>query len=124
MIGRRLPASSSFVLAGALPGAPGCGRSSWTPAARRHRTRQLRGSQQPAPPARRPQGHRARPPRALDRTGLHGWAVCWPWNAGKMDGFVTSAQEITPEADPATGMGYWTEEDLPFYYGLARTFPI
>jgi phospholipase C len=21
-------------------------------------------------------------------------------------------------------MGYWTEEDLPFYYGLARTFPV
>jgi phospholipase C len=21
-------------------------------------------------------------------------------------------------------MGYWTEEDLPFYYGLARTFPL
>ena len=23
-----------------------------------------------------------------------------------------------------TGMGYWTEDDLPFYYGLARTFPL
>src|SRR6185437_11576467 len=22
------------------------------------------------------------------------------------------------------GMGYWTEADLPFYYGLARTFPL
>ena len=21
-------------------------------------------------------------------------------------------------------MGYWTEDDLPFYYGLARTFPL
>ena len=21
-------------------------------------------------------------------------------------------------------MGYWTEEDLPFYYALARTFPL
>ena len=21
-------------------------------------------------------------------------------------------------------MGYWTERDLPFYYGLARTFPL
>ena len=46
------------------------------------------------------------------------------WNAGKMDGFVTSIQELTPEADPAAGMGYWSEEDLPFYYGLARTFPL
>ena len=24
----------------------------------------------------------------------------------------------------AVGMGYWTEDDLPFYYGLARTFPL
>ena len=21
-------------------------------------------------------------------------------------------------------MGYWSEDDLPFYYGLARTFPL
>jgi phospholipase C len=46
------------------------------------------------------------------------------WNDGKMDGFATSAQEIEPGADPSVGMGYWTEEDLPFYYGLARTFPL
>jgi phospholipase C len=24
----------------------------------------------------------------------------------------------------AVGMGYWSEDDLPFYYGLARTFPL
>jgi phospholipase C len=46
------------------------------------------------------------------------------WNAGKMDGFATSAQEVAPGADPAIGMGYWSGEDLPFYYGLARTFPL
>ena len=46
------------------------------------------------------------------------------WNQGKMDGFVTSTQEVDPAADPAAGMGYWTEADLPFYYGLARTFPL
>jgi phospholipase C len=46
------------------------------------------------------------------------------WNAGKMDGFVTATQAIMPEADPAIGMGYWAEQDLPFYYGLARTFPL
>jgi hypothetical protein len=38
MIGRRSPASSSFVLTRALPGAMGCGRSSWTPPTRRHGT--------------------------------------------------------------------------------------
>ncbi len=46
------------------------------------------------------------------------------WDAGKMDGFVTSAQEVKPDTDPAGAMGYWTERDLPFYHGLAKTFPL
>jgi phospholipase C len=57
------------------------------------------------------------------------------WDEGKHAGFVTSTQVVVPAAgdvDPAVcegpaaavGMGYWTEEDLPFYYGLARTFPL
>jgi phospholipase C len=46
------------------------------------------------------------------------------WNQGKMDGFVTSTQDVAPDADPAVGMGYWSQEDLPFYYGLARAFPL
>ena len=46
------------------------------------------------------------------------------WNDGKMDGFVTSTQELMPEAQAAVAMGYWSEQDLPFYYGLARTFPL
>lgn len=59
------------------------------------------------------------------------------WGEGKNDGFVTSAQWALADAgadgvggagigvDPASaGMGYWTEDDLPFYYGLARTFPL
>jgi phospholipase C len=57
------------------------------------------------------------------------------WDEGKHGGFVTSTQVVVPAAgdvDPAVcegpgaavGMGYWTEEDLPFYYGLARTFPL
>ena len=46
------------------------------------------------------------------------------WNAGKMNGFVTSAEEVKPDADAARSMGYWAERDLPFYYGLARTFPL
>ena len=60
------------------------------------------------------------------------------WGDGQCDGFVTSAQKVqsqgrtgtagdevetVPEA-AATGMGYWCEHDLPFYYGLARTFPL
>ena len=48
---------------------------------------------------------------------------------GNCDGFVTSAQNALPDtgADPgaaAAGMGYWSDGDLPFYYGLARTFPL
>jgi phospholipase C len=67
------------------------------------------------------------------------------WGGGKCDGFVASAQLVLAEAekagqagpgaglagpgtDPvdaaAVGMGYWSEADLPFYYGLARTFPL
>jgi phospholipase C len=55
------------------------------------------------------------------------------WGGGKCDGFVTSSQTVLSEdgADPvaaadaaAAGMGYWSEADLPFYYGLARTFPL
>jgi phospholipase C len=36
---------------------------------------------------------------------------------GRMDGFVTSGSG-------PVAMGYFTEEDLPFTYALARTFPI
>jgi phospholipase C len=38
------------------------------------------------------------------------------YDNGKMDGFV-----ITSGAE---SMGYWQEEDQPFYYSLAREFPI
>src|SRR5262249_23644921 len=38
------------------------------------------------------------------------------WNNGRNDGFVRAS---TPVA-----MGYWTEDDIPFYYGLAKAFPI
>ncbi|HWG64670.1 MAG TPA: alkaline phosphatase family protein [Streptosporangiaceae bacterium] len=43
---------------------------------------------------------------------------------GNNDGFVASTQDLLPGGDTSLGMGYWTEEDLPFYYGLARTFPL
>ena len=45
------------------------------------------------------------------------------WNAshiqyddGRNDGFVRASGPVS--------MGYWTKDDLPFYYGLARTFPL
>jgi phospholipase C len=46
------------------------------------------------------------------------------WDDGKMDGFVTATQQLMPGKDATPAMGYWTERDLPFYYGLARTFPL
>jgi phospholipase C len=51
-------------------------------------------------------------------------AVHQQWGRGKMDGFVTATEEAAPDADPAVAMSYWTESDLPFYHGLARTFPL
>jgi phospholipase C len=54
---------------------------------------------------------------------------CWyashlQWNGGACDGFVTSLEQLAPGSDAAAGMQYWTEADLPFYHGLARTFPL
>jgi len=46
------------------------------------------------------------------------------YNDGACDGFVRSIEETLPGKDAAVAMRYWTEEDLPFYYGLARTFPL
>jgi phospholipase C len=48
---------------------------------------------------------------------------------GKMTGFVTATQQAAPDADKTAAdktvaMGYWTGQDLPFYHGLARTFPL
>ena len=43
---------------------------------------------------------------------------------GRNDGFVRSAERQQHQADPGVAMGYWTEDDLPFYYSLARTFPL
>ena len=39
---------------------------------------------------------------------------------GRCDGFAAAVAKALPGADPAVPMGYWTEDDLPFYYGLAR----
>jgi phospholipase C len=54
---------------------------------------------------------------------------CWnashiQWNGGACDGFVRSVEQTVPGADPEVPMRYWTEAELPFYYWLARTFPL
>jgi phospholipase C len=45
---------------------------------------------------------------------------------GDNGGFARSVATppVAGSGDPATPMGYWTEADIPFYYGLARTFPV
>jgi phospholipase C len=55
-------------------------------------------------------------------TTAQGVHVSQSWNAtheqideGRMDGFVRSVGDVQP-------MGYWTEDQLPFAYSLARTF--
>jgi phospholipase C len=46
------------------------------------------------------------------------------FDQGRCDGFVRSVEITEPGADAAEPMTYWSEADLPFYYGLARTFPL
>jgi phospholipase C len=46
------------------------------------------------------------------------------FDQGRCDGFVRSVETTEPAADATAPMTYWSEADLPFYYGLARTFPV
>ncbi|MGH3165833.1 MAG: alkaline phosphatase family protein, partial [Trebonia sp.] len=46
------------------------------------------------------------------------------YGSGDNGGFATSVASTVPGGDPAGPMGYWTESDIPFYYGLAHTFPV
>jgi phospholipase C len=63
------------------------------------------------------------PTTCLPRDPPHQWrAVRAQWNQGRMDGFVTSADD--DDGDGRWAMGYYDERDLPFYYWLARTFTI
>ena len=38
------------------------------------------------------------------------------YDSGRNDGFVTGSGPVA--------MGYWDSKDIPFYYGLAKTFPV
>ena len=53
---------------------------------------------------------------APDRPGQDWNASHIAYNDGRNDGFVRASGPVA--------MGYWTGEDLPFYYGLGRTFPL
>ncbi|HRI52766.1 MAG TPA: alkaline phosphatase family protein, partial [Pseudomonadota bacterium] len=52
-----------------------------------------------------------------DNKVTQSWAASHrQYDDGKLDGFVVTS------GSPA--MGYWNAADLPFYYSLARTFPL
>lgn len=56
------------------------------------------------------------------------------WNSGRNDGFIRTSEALLkvlkPPKPPKTlpkpkvGMQYWTASELPFYHGLATTFPL
>src|SRR5262249_2552612 len=51
----------------------------------------------------------------LPRDPPHQWpAMAAQWNAGRMNGFVTSADD--DDGDGRWAMGYYDQRDLPFYY--------
>ena len=56
----------------------------------------------------------------------HGWSDAHlEWNNGKMDGFVVHNEENNgASADGRRAMGYHTEEELPFLYGVASRFAV
>ena len=79
----------------------------------------------------RVRAHHLASTRQRDGIPSQSWhATHHQWQDGSCDGFVTATQRwpMRPDADraeaAAVAMGYWTEQDLPFYYGLARTFPL
>jgi phospholipase C len=88
-----------------------------------------RGEGLPSGPAEA--GQQDYPPRHLTSTIQVNGNPSQSWHAshlqygnGANDGFARSIEVTFPGADPSIPMGYWTEDDLPFYYGLARTFPL
>src|SRR5215467_8948474 len=67
----------------------------------------------------------------LPSTEQHSGVPCQSWRAaheqfadGKMTGFLTATPALSQAADKSVAMGYWTAADLPFYHGLASTFPL
>jgi phospholipase C len=77
---------------------------------------------QPTATNRDAQGNRVRAFHMANTCQSHALSQNWnsthiQWANGAMNGFVRSP------SGPAA-MGYWDGVDLPFYYGLAKTFPL
>jgi phospholipase C len=55
----------------------------------------------------------------------HSWAgQHHSWNGGKMDSFITSHLATDGATNGPVTMGYYTREDLAFYYALADAFTV
>jgi phospholipase C len=72
-------------------------------------------------------------PRHLGSTQQQGGVPTQSWHAshlqwddGACDGFPRSIEVTVPghKNEASTSMGYWNGADLPFYHGLAHTFPL
>ena len=82
-------------------------------------------STNPASNGRTVKAHRMAGTTQQEGVPIQTWeAVHHQWAEGRLDGFVRAAEGLRPDADPDVAMGHWTGEDLPFYAGLARTFPV
>jgi phospholipase C len=69
--------------------------------------------------------HRAAGPGQGRQSPTQSWhASHLQWDDGRCDGFVRSVEITEPKADADAPMAYWTGADLPFYHGLAQTFPV
>jgi len=94
-------------------------------------TLQGRGEGLPDPPTVNPSEHGPVAVHPFETTGQHpanptqSWTASHiQWDGGQNDGFPRSVEQTVPKGDPTVPMGYWTGADLPFYDGLARTFPL
>ena len=55
----------------------------------------------------------------------HSWAAQHQsWNGGRMDSFITAHLAADGDANGPVTMGYYTRQDLAFYYALADAFTI
>jgi phospholipase C len=69
--------------------------------------------------------HHARSTTQAQGNPCQSWSASHAqWADGKLTGFVTASEQAAPDGDATVPMSYWTGQDLPFYHGLARTFPL
>ena len=82
-------------------------------------------STNPDPDGERIAVHELSRPDQLEHAPWDSISACQAqWDDGACDGFVRSVETSAPGRPHDIAMGYWTERTLPFYYALARTFPV